>query len=386
MARAGSADWRKLKQAGDQAYNAGLYRKAAGFFRQARRAAEESRDELGRVKCLMWEGESLALAGEADAALPLLLEAAQTSSAEADPADVYNAMTRAIEISADRKPAAFVRRLLADGWRHLERLGKESWGHKLHLREGELAFARGDFESALRAQQRAWHIFPGTPAYPAYTAASHLACLCDCAFALHDREEMTRWVDAIEANRPETEEDRIGASLARLLLLRSAEDRDETRATAAEIARSVLRRLDASEDGDLGFRLEALRALAVFGSHTEVERRLESLKPREQDEIFAYRLLGGDFALCRARASLEMEPRDDEWDRDFPLPSPPFPGRDAALDQLTAAEAAFEGARPVAEREDQRLETTFYSRTLDGRLERVRALRRVIEAVASRLA
>ncbi len=378
MATAGRVGWRKLKEAGRQASNAGLYRKAAGFYRQARQAAEESRDELGRVRCLWWEGESVYLAGDVDVALPALLEVAQTTSEGADPADVYNAMTLAIEIAEARKPAAFIRQLLADAWQHLERLGKESWGHMLHYLEGELAFAQGDFESALRAQQRGWNIY--TSSYPSYTRATHLDPLFTSAFALRACEELTRWVDIIEADRSMMEADRIRSFRARLLLLRSAEDRAEVRTTAAEIARSVLRQIDASEGHYFVSRSGALRALAVFGSHTEVERGLESLKPRYQREIFDLRLLEGDFALCRARASLGMELRDDEWDRDFPLPSPPFPSRDAVLEQLTAAGGAFEDARPVAEQEDERLETTFYTHTLDGRLERTRALRQAVEA------
>ncbi len=374
MAGGGSAVWKKLDKAGREAYKAGLHLKAAGFYREARRVAEVNRDERRRVNSLFWEGSSLYSGGEPDAALPLLLQAAETTSPEADPADVYTAMTQAIEIAHTRKPASFVRKLISDAWLHLERLGKERWGHMLSFIEGRLAFAQGDYESALRAQRRAWDIDTGN--YPAFTRATYLFRLCQCCFALRDRQELAKWVDAIEANRPEIEEDRIRASEGRLFLLRASDDRQSSQATAAEIARSVLRRLDAAEIAD---RLGALRALAVFGSHNEVERQVEELQPSENGDLFALHLLRGDFALCRARAGLGMEPRDDEWDEHFPSPSPPFPDREGALRHLRDAEARFEEARPIACQEDERLETNHYTRTLDTRLERARALRQTVE-------
>lgn len=77
-----------------------------------------------------------------------------------------------------------------------------------------------------------------------------------------------------------------------------------------------------------------------------------------------------------------LEPRDDEWDQEFPPPRPPFPDREAGLRALGDAEGHFRDATALATSEDERLETTYYTRTLEGRLERVRAYHEAVEAAA----
>ena len=94
-----------LMQAGRGAYEAGLYLKAADFYRQACRMAEQKGGDRQRYYCLRKEGDALKQGGEAEAALPILLQAAQTISPEADPADVYNATVTLIDIAIFRKPA-----------------------------------------------------------------------------------------------------------------------------------------------------------------------------------------------------------------------------------------------------------------------------------------
>lgn len=51
---------------------------------------------------------------------------------------------------------------------------------------------------------------------------------------------------------------------------------------------------------------------------------------------------------------------------------------------IREAEAFFESARKEAEGEDERLETTWYTEALDGRLARTRAMRNTVLAMTRR--
>jgi hypothetical protein len=373
--------WEQFSKAGREAFKAGLYTQAAKFYRQAREVAAGIGDEESRVNSLYWEGECYTEAGQdVDRALSLLLEAASADAVKADPADIFNARTTAISIALTRNPVALTRKLLAETWLLLERLGQEAWGSQLHHLEGELESLQGNYEGAYRAESRAWHIYK--PKYPHYVRAVHLYSLCRACFDCHDFEKLLLWVEALEGDDLTLEQSRIDTLRARLLSLRAAEDRFLKFEEMAEVSRSILRRQAAMETDDGLERLASLRGLALGGCFSEIEGHLEGFTVREKEDRFELSLFRGDFALCRARAELGAEARDDEWDLEYPLPQPPFPSREAGLQFLAEAEGHFADAVPVATEEDERLETQHYSRTLAGRLERVRALRQAVEASA----
>src|SRR5262245_47914985 len=124
----------QLSDAGWHAYRAGLYRQGADFYRKAVAVAEGIPDVRRAVSSMFWLATCLDHAGNLDAALPILLRAANPAAIEADPADVFNAFTRAIDISLRTKSATLTSKLIDEGWQLLTRLGKEHWGHKLwHL-------------------------------------------------------------------------------------------------------------------------------------------------------------------------------------------------------------------------------------------------------------
>lgn len=376
MAKARKETISKLQEAGWEAYGAGLCLKAAGFFREARRLAAERGEEGARVTCLFWEAESLRSAGDEDAALPLLLEAAAARRPEVDPVDVFHATTAVIDISVSRKSAAFVRRLLADAWRELERLGKESWGHKLGLLEGSLELWRGEFQLGVVAAEKAWAAYKDAP--PSYPRAAHLRLRCYLAFRLRDGESLLTAAEEMETNQTKGEMERIDTLQGRALLLRSGERHEEHLASLAELARSGLRRLESMERAELRHKDVFLRSLALAGHASEAEAHLTQAPVNER---FSVRLLRGDLCLSRARQRLGLRPRDDEWDQEYPPPHPPFPDREAGLRALEEAEELFRGATALAASEDERLETTYYTRTLEGRLARVRAYREAVEGV-----
>ena len=133
----------RIQNLNREAYCAGLHAKAARIARQGAELASERRDHYWRVRLRFWEGASLFETGDTEAATAALMEAARPEP-EADPADIYNAITTLIEIAIAGKTAAFTRRLIAQGREHLERSGKTAWRHKLDLLEGDLAWVRGD--------------------------------------------------------------------------------------------------------------------------------------------------------------------------------------------------------------------------------------------------
>jgi len=60
---------------------------------------------------------------------------------------------------------------------------------------------------------------------------------------------------------------------------------------------------------------------------------------------------------------------------EFTVPQPPFANREKAIVFLAQAQHDYHELSTLAASEDGRLETDYYSQTLNGRIERVRALR-----------
>jgi tetratricopeptide (TPR) repeat protein len=366
----------EFMRAGWAAYAAGHYVQAAKFYRKARELAEQERDHGEAVHAGFWMGTSHRLAGDYENALPVLLAVAHSTAPEADPADVINALTTAAEIVIEIKSARLARALIDDGWRQLERLGNEAWGHLLWYIDGLLACEQGDFERAMQAQLRGWAIH--VEDYPYYTSASHLWELCRCSFMLRNRVELKRWVEALDNNEHELDLDRMQANLGRLLELRSREHPATHAIEAVHAAREVLRRADGFELSNHRWRykLDALRVLAFYGYHDDAGPQLaESSETRD----FDLELFWGDLALARARACLGMDPRDDEWDVEFPAPQPPYPDLAAARAHLAVAREHFIAANSHAVTKDQRLETRYYTITIAERLQRVESLAHLLD-------
>ena len=83
-----------------------------------------------------------------------------------------------------------------------------------------------------------------------------------------------------------------------------------------------------------------------------------------------------------------MAVRDDEYDTDFPLPGPntskpDMPEPEKGLECLQEAAEWFGKARKEAEEEDLRLETDYWTRTLDERLARAKAMEHAVKEVAN---
>lgn len=367
-----------LRKAAHSAYEAGLHIQAARLFQTCAEQAKLLRDEPARMNALFWQGNSLMLAGEHDAALPLLLQVANAATvAGLDPGVRYDALTDVLDIAAGSRPYALLRRILADGDSLLASLGKPEWRHKLDLLNSLIELARGQVDQAARLAQAAWHLARRAPGEQTYAHSEYLMALARAAFARRDPDTV-RTCEADAAAVGKTDNDRLNQHRITLLRLRAERiphglphhARDTAQAAAA-LMRAMTLSGDAvhREIGRLWCLTGDFAAAAAVGART---------RTTYDRDVLAWLIYDGDAQLCRARAALGLAVADDEYDVEFPLPGPAHrPPRASAADGAAAAAQAldfFTQAIPVAAREDERLETGHWSRTVSARIDRARSL------------
>jgi|GEM_PF-2823533 len=407
----------RLKDLGWEAYSGGLNLKGASLFRKARELAEAEKDERQRVHCLFSEGECLYQAGENDTATRLFLEAAYCRSSEADPAAVYNAAIKLIELSQKQKDAAYCQKLILQTRGYLKGINKQAWQNKLDLLEGELEFMRGKLKEALPLFVEAWEGYQKNPGYPSFTTASYLIDLCGTAFYLRDMDNLVAWVEAIEACEKKLELDKVSAKIGRLYLFRAKRTLGKDFWPASDIALSALGTLSLVEGKGIGIgtlesTIECLRILAISSRWEDLDYWMAKFRV---DESFGYLLFRGDERLCRARQALCLPVQDDEYE-DFKLPEKNhksdgcdkaeenrlslssiiarfFPvgkktanpeaatqsaltiDKDKGRQFLNEAQGFFEKARIKAKSEDERLDTDWFTRRIDDRMARVNGIK-----------
>ncbi len=417
----------QLKDNGEEAHRAGLNAKAARFFSEARELAAQNGLEKDRVYLLFWEAYSLVKVGDSEAAMPLLLEAANSRMPEVNPGDAFNAAVWLLEISLGEKPVTFCRDLLAQTREYLAGINKENWGHMLDFLEGSLEFLRGDLPLARQHFLQAWETSPQTTmAYPSYTPATYLEKLFDTAFLLRDVAGMKRWLEAIEACMKEIELDKVRALGARLRMFRVERAERGDFSIAREIALASLDALELVEGNYSRYILDFLRVPMLARRWKMVERRLTGFSI---DEGFMYCIFRGDALLCQAREALGAPILDDEYEyapgpdrpeetvsekgakrtdeikanslADFLsrlLPSggmtrggefisnpPPAPNPASAVSLVKQAAQSYEQAREEAGAEDKRLDTSCHTLMVDDRLERARALEKTMNCALNAL-
>lgn len=372
-------EFKKIQELMEEAYISGLHRKAADI---AHRGAEQARaagQHLWRIRFLFWEGENLQCNGERSAAQIPLLEAARPE-AEADPADQYNALTTLIEIGLADKDATWCRRLLAQGHAYLESIHKTPWRHKLDFLEGALEARRGEWPQAQGCYRRAWEFKPQHRAYPGFTTATHLLQLVYTAFQQQQLAELGHWQGELEGCDKVLETDRLKEQYGHLLHWRaqraSGEAGLETNSTVTTAALQLLRHKQGLELQDNGFSRNPLRVLLLTGHWAALDDWLARL--HWQSDSFEDALFRGDERLARARHALQLPPRDEEW-----LPTviehtkptlPTASQNEQARALLHQAREHYQANADTARKEDQRLETQYYTNTLNQRLERVAEL------------
>ncbi len=403
----------QLRRLGEESHRAGLHAKAARFFYEARELAAQNGFEKNRVHLLFWEAYNLVKTGDADAAMPLLLEAANARMPEINPADAFNATIWLLEISLARKPLSFCRDLLAQTRAYISGINKESWGCMLDFLEGGLEFHRGRFALARGLFLQAWETSPQTTtAYPGYTPATYLEKLFDTAFLTRDYAGMRRWVEAVETCPKEIEIDKVRAMGARMRMFRIERVEGGEFGIAEEIALANLDALELVEGSYARYILDFLRVLMLSRRWREMERRLAGFAI---EDGFMLSMFRGDAHLCQAREALGMPLWDDECETASDSGAPgasmldeganrPDKGKAVALssflstllpdrggtresDSLTKLPADPEKARTHFERaaryftealeearaEDERLETSYNTTLVEDRLARVKA-------------
>lgn len=371
-------EFRRIQDLQWEAYRAGLYRRAAEI---AHRGAEQARaagNSYWRVRFIFWEGDSRQHAGDLEAARISLLEAARPTP-ESDPADSYSALVALISVAVKNDEAGYCRRLITQGRDYLVAMAKEEWRHHLDFQEGYLEYYRGEFERADHCLRKAHDVRRKHDDYPGYSRAAHLFHLVNAAFSRHDPAAVTRRQNELEECKKQSEYDKLVEQVGHLLLLRARRGNDSLAfdETAPPAALELLRRRQAVDDPDNSENRVALRALALALHWPALDDWLERLRWNETD--FHDQLFLGDERLCRARHALGLPARDDEWDEEFETPPPGALNQEEARDFLTQARARYDGIHPKAEAEDRRLETAWYTDTLDQRLARVAALEQALD-------
>lgn len=339
----------------------GDYGRAARLERQVAERAEALGRVGERTRALLWEGYSLRQAGEDDLALVALLQAASERAATADPADVFSALIAIVHISLDHKSAGFCRVVLDQGRRLLADL-RRPWSAPLDFLEGELALRQGDFTAAWDWHSRAWAGWRDE--YPRLTASTHLWALCRVAFRRRAMDELARLTETLVGLHPAQALEWQLVQRARLLDWRARRTLHPSDAAPVEPALDLLA---ATREGnrDFGARREALRVLALAGRWAEIDAAL-SRQPLE-NECFESVLLLGDLALGRVRAALGGPAVDDDYGELAHAGSAPSSMRVTER----AAESHYRAALPLAEVEDERLETDWHGATVRERLWRI---------------
>ncbi|MCP4693137.1 MAG: hypothetical protein GY859_34160 [Desulfobacterales bacterium] len=406
----------QLREFAEQAHRASLHVKAARIFGEAKDLAAQHGLEKDRVYLLFWEAYSLVKAEETDAAMPLLLEAANARMPEVNPADAFNAAVWLLEISLTRKPVSFCRDLISQTRDYLIGINKQSWGHMLDFLEGSLEYHRGDFPRAHQCFLEAWESGPRTiRAYPSYTPATYLEKLFDTAFHTRDPAGMRKWVEAMEACGKEIEVDKIRAMGARLRMFRADRAAGGDFHLAPEMALASLDVLELVEGNYSKYIIDFLRTLMLARRWQVLERRLGAFS---LEGGFRYYIFRGDTRLCQAREAMGAPIRDDEYEN-APAPDAPsgpvlhesvsrgekikrsafssffsnrllvggkpgvqrslprYPGRfnaESVMNLLERASRSYNNALEEAGKEDERLDTAYYTTMVENRLARVKAL------------
>lgn len=356
----------KIWNAGFEAYSSGLFHKAVQIFAQGVEQARKQNDERWEVKFLFCQGECLMNLNQTEEAVTVLMQAANHSSPNANPADVYNSLTKLIELSLINRNYPEIQQLIDQTQLWLKQQNREHWQHRLQFLKGMLEYQRGNFQGAYDHVLEGWN--HQTDTYPSYTDSTFLNLLCNSSYYLKDLTKLSHWVNCFKTTRNPTTNCYISEKRAKLLetLL------NQTCSTQVELARDTLEQVNQTDNPNFFERVAALRVLMLAKQWVLLEHWLEILKPDEDgfDDV----LFLGDERLTRARDALGLQLRNDEIDEDTPIPAH-IPGNLHQGQQfLTEARARYEKTIPLAAKEDKRLQTEFYTTTLNARLERVAAL------------
>ncbi|MCB1778119.1 MAG: hypothetical protein KDI50_11860 [Candidatus Competibacteraceae bacterium] len=353
----------RLRTQARQAREVGDYRQAARLERQAGEWAGARGLARSQARALLWEGYSLRQTGEDDLALAALLQAAH-DPANADPADRFSALTAILHISLERKPFRFCRNLLDQTRDWLFEL-RRPWKATLDFLEGELALRRGDCAAAWDWQQRAWADWRN--AHPRLTPATHLWALCRTAFRLGDPAALEQEVGKLADLHPAQLLERELVQRAQLLMWRI----QPTDPVPVDLALNLLisSSINTRETRDSGAYREALRTLALAGRWKEVEDAL-SRRPLK-NHCFDEQLLLADLKLNRLRMALRLPSSDDDGNEAAinvaQIPSLKEETEQASLKMLDRVQQSYAVAQSLADEQDRRLETVWYSKVLRQR-------------------
>jgi hypothetical protein len=286
-----------LAALGNTAYQAGLNHQAVALFRRAAELALEQNDVAAHVHNLRWTGNALIWAGQADEACTFLLQAVSfDGQPEAEPEDVYGALTDLCMVALRSRPYALLRRMLADARDFLRRRRLDRWGHRLDLLQAMAHLRQRDYAQAFPLASRAWQGVRAVGDGPRYHFSSYLNVVFRAAHSLGDGPAMDRALDELHRH---SERDvmisRVRHRLCQALRLTFDGLSDTRRDTVECLVDEVIGVMSTTEwvHDDT---LDVLRLLAMLGRHDQARQHLQAARLAGDADLA---LLELDIALCR---------------------------------------------------------------------------------------
>lgn len=345
---------------GNLAYQSGLHAQATGIYRRAAEQARAGHDMRQYVLCTRWLGNALLWAHQPDEACPHLLEAVSYGDhPEADPADVYAAITDLCLLAVWHRPYTFFQRMLAEARDFLARRHLEPWSHRLDRLQALGHLRRGEFAAAHAVACRAWQGAENCIHGPRYQHGAYLDIMFRAAWGMGDVRAMDA---ALELFRGHGEKSivisQVRGDLCRALRCFFGEGRDVNREAIECLLREILGVMNATEWlHDEG--VDALRLWAALGRHEEARAMLDKNAACADADTALLRL---DLALCELGSQrgwrLPVGTLNDSSDVSV-LPAPAEHEAEAAplsrLVQAAEAQAAQEDARMECTQHQQRV-------------------------------
>jgi len=370
LTQAAQEQMQSLWDAGWEAYKDTQWLRAAEIFGKALEIAESINDTRQIVLYRFCRGSSLCQAGKLRQALAVLTPTLKEGNTGGDAADIYNTLTRYIEI-AQELPVNLgaIEKACQQTENFLRDSGNLEWRHRLLLLQATLYKLRGIYPEALAAAQESWAIWEGE--YPSYTADIHLNSLVEISLLLRDAEQAQIYLWEWEMDELDTipkERERLSCSrqsdLARL----------EGRFTEAV---DWARRAMLVDNSDIVTLIVMVRAFLCTGDNHRARDELIRLLAQRHAEDGHYRydirLLWGDYHLARARQAAGMPAVDDEFGLEFPPPSA-IVNPAATHYALARARRGYRAALKVGSWIDEKLQCTLRQNEISERLARVEAI------------
>lgn len=364
-----SDEIKNIKELEYKAYASGLYFKASKIALAGIELAIKINDDESLIYFYYRSGHCLSEMGKTDEALFYLLKASQYNP-NANPIDIYNAITNIIEISISKKPFKYSQNLLDDARKMIDRdMNKIEWRHKIDFLNGYLEYIRGNYLKSYEFYKTAYHFSHQCIDCPSYTNAVFIHELTSASYFLRDIASMRKWINDV---RISVEDDKTS-----MLIIKMRYEKLKKCTTSYKLNTMAISLIDKTEliekDSTYDYK-EAIKVFFLTNYWEAIEIYMKKIT-FNKDNFFDLCFLG-DKHLAKSRYILKLPSVNDEIeDDDFNMYVFKSKGHsEIAKAELQKAEYYYEKMKIIAKKEDERLETKHYSRTTQNRLDKVQKI------------